>query len=94
MLEKKKEVLSAKEYEVLASNTEFQELIASIDNYSIEDLDKQATYILGKQVKLEKATFAQVPQSKEKAVSFLQLQSNSNGTSERNSYLDGLLKIK
>lgn len=94
LLEKKKEVLSAKEYEVLASNTEFQELIASIDNYSIEDLDKQATYILGKQVKLEKATFAQVPQSKEKAVSFLQLQSNSNGTSERNSYLDGLLKIK
>ena len=94
LLEKKKEVLSAKEYEVLVSNTEFQELIASIDNYSVEDLDKQATYILGKQVKSEKATFAQVPQTKEKAVSFLQLHSNSNGTSERNAYLDGLLKIK
>jgi hypothetical protein len=51
---RRNEILNSKEYSVLANNEDFKILRENMENYSIEDLEKEADLIFAKHVKTTK----------------------------------------
>ena len=96
LLAQKEAILSADEYSELIDNAEFKELIENIGSYSVKELDEKATYILGKEAKIKKASFAstQATQPKEKEKTFIQFGFDSDSIGKKNEFLDGLLSLK
>lgn len=94
LLAEKEAILNTDEYSVIADTAEFKELVKNIDNYSVEQLDDQATLILGKYAKSNKSLFNFEKETTLKKQNFVALRDKSNSTPEKNPFLDGLLNLK
>ena len=77
---KREEILANEKYESIRENEAFKELVANMDNYSLEDLEKEAKIIFADNVSIE--TFA----SNEKKSNGIKLFADVNKTKKPNRY--------
>ena len=82
-------VLASEEYSVMADFAEFTELKSNMDNYSVEDLTKEADLLYAKFMKSNYSTFAAKEQPKKRSMVFM---SSGENTQEEKLPYGGLFK--